>query len=235
MRLGAILLLILLNGQLQAQTFTYPTIVEKGNDDSAFIPKGWKLLKTAVGDLNRDGVADLAFVIQSKDSAKLVKSAYDSYDTVKTQPRMLVIAFYNSVEKNYKLEIQNSTFILNHDNPYRDDPFDDLSISNGVLSIDFHLWFSWGTYEMSRSSYKFRYQNYTFELIEADSYSLHRANGDTESRSYNFVTGRVKTSIGNMSGETQNPSWRKFQVGELKTFGTFKVPYTFEVEKSYYL
>jgi hypothetical protein len=47
-------------------------------------------------------------------------------DTVTTQPRILAIAFYDpTLKHDYKLVIQNSTFILNHDNPYRDDPFDD--------------------------------------------------------------------------------------------------------------
>jgi hypothetical protein len=88
---------------------------------------------------------------------------------------------------------------------------------------------------MSKSTYKFRYQNYIFELIGADSYSLHRATGETETRSYNFMTNRVKTTKGNMSVEETSTTWRKLQVRELKNIWTFKAPYTFEVEQGFYL
>lgn len=235
MRLSTLLLFCLLLGHTYGQTFSYPQLPERAYEDSLFVPKHWKILKSVEGDLNRDGKDDIAFVIQYKDSVKLVKSDDDNNDTVTTQPRILAIAFYDATKHDYKLVIQNSTFILNHDNPYRDDPFDDLSITNGVLSIDFHLWFSWGTYEMSKTSYKFRYQNYIFELIGADSYSLHRATGETETRSYNFMTSRVKTTVGNMSVDTKTITWRKLPMTELKNIWTIKAPFNYEVEKGFFL
>jgi len=235
MRLTTLVVVCLFFVNAYGQSFSYPQLPESANDDSLFVPKDWTLLKSTHGDLNRDGSADYAIVLQYKDSVKLVNSDEDGNDTVVTKPRILAIAFYDPTLKQYKLLIQNSTFILNHDNPYRDDPFDDIGIVNGVLSIDFHLWFSWGTYEMSKSTYKFRYQNYIFELIGADSYSLHRATGETETRSYNFMTNRVKTTKGNMSVEETSTTWRKLQVRELKNIWTFKAPYTFEVEQGFYL
>ena len=88
---------------------------------------------------------------------------------------------------------------------------------------------------MSKTSYKFRYQNYIFELIGADSYSLHRATGETETRSYNFMTSRVKTTVGNMSVDTKTTTWRKLPMTELKNIWTIKAPFNYEVEKGFFL
>jgi hypothetical protein len=217
------------------QNFIYPTIKSNGGTITKFVPDGWAVLDSAFGDLNGDKLDDIAFVLQHRDSIVLTKTEGGYSDTVTTQPRILVLVFYNSITKQYDLIEQSNSFILTHDNPTMDEPFQDISISLGVLKIDFHIWYSMGSWEMSNNSYKFRYRENQFKLIGADYNSANRGSGEMEDRSYNFLTKKVKVTRGNFSSDKQKIDWRTFDFKELKTFRTFIEPFTYEVEKDFYL
>jgi hypothetical protein len=217
------------------QGFTYPTIKNNGHNVFDFIPNGWKLLDSASGELNNDRYTDLAFVIEHIDSVSLVKSDETYLDTVITQPRILILAFYNSKSNQYDLVQQSNTFILNHDNPSMEEPFQAISISVGILKIDFSIFMNAGSWGMSNNAYKFRYQDNQFHLIGADYFYTNRGSGETENRSYNFVTKKVKISTGTISNDKQKIVWRVFELKEMKTLETFIKPFTWEVEKGYYL
>lgn len=231
-----LLILCLLNfGSVYGQNFPYPKIDASGKNITDFIPHNWTLLDSARGDLNNDRSNDLAFIIQYRDSISLIKTGNDFSDTVTTQPRILIISFYDPGTKQYKLIEQNNTFILNHDNPNMEEPFQDISISKGVLIIDFHIFMNMGGWGMSNNTYKFRYKKKDFLLIGANYNSTNRASGETEDRSYNFRSKRVKISIGNIATDKQKIEWRNFQIEKLKTLKNFIQPFTWEVEKNYYL
>lgn len=220
-------------GLVTGQNFSYPTIQHHEQTISKFIPNGWTLLRSALGDLNNDKNEDLAFVIQYQDSISLIKTDDGYIDTVITQPRILILAFYNTVTKQYDVIEQSNSFILNHDNPNMDEPFQSISISSGVLKIDFTIFMNMGGWGMSNNTYKFRYQNNQFQLIGADYNSTNRGSGDIENRSYNFSTKKVKISTGNISIDKQKITWRTINLQEVKTLKTFKQPFTWEVEKDF--
>jgi hypothetical protein len=230
-----ILLFVLNAGLAFGQSFSYPAIVPYGHKIIEFIPSNWTLLDSTTGDLNRDQRSDLAFVIQYRDSVSMVKTDNSYSDTVITQPRILLITFYDTVKKQYKLIEQSNSFILNHDNPNMEEPFQHISISKGVLKIDFQIFMNMGGWEMSDNTYLFRYQDNEFVLIGADYNSTNRASGETENRSYNFLTKKVRTSKGNISTKKQKTEWRTFQPDKLKTLNTFTQPFTWEIENDYYL
>jgi hypothetical protein len=228
-------ILILNFGFSFGQAFSYPTIDIYGQKLSDFIPNGWTLLDSAKSDMNNDGNNDLAFVLQYRDSVSIVKTEYGDTDTVITQPRMLLLAFYNINEKRYEIKAQSNTFILNHDNPDMGEPFQDISISKGILKIDFDIFMNSGGWGTFRNTYKFRYQDKEFKLIGVDYYYLNRGSGETEDRSYNFLTKKVRISTGTISSDFQKTKWRKFQLIKLKTLKTFNQPFTWEIEKDFYL
>lgn len=210
-----------------------------GNSVNDFIPKGWTILKSASGDLNNDNIYDFAFVLQHNDSVTVIKHDPDfnpNYnDTLIFQPRILCIAFYNTTTKQYDLIEQSDSFILCHDNPNMEEPFQDISISKGVLQIDFFIFMNWGGWGMSNNSYKFRYQNKKFYLIGADYNYTNRGSGEIENRSYNFITKKVKIATGIISSDKQKVLWKTFKTDELKTFKTFTQPFTWEIEKDYFI
>ena len=235
MRYLLTIILALKFGLATGQNFVYPIIKNNGRSISNFIPNGWILLDSAWGDLNKDKNNDVAFVIQHRDSISLVKIDEGLIDTVITQPRILIIAFYNITTKQYDLIEQSNTFILNHDNPNMEEPFQDISISGEVLEIDFQIFMNAGGWGMSDNSYKFRFQNNQLYLIGADYNYANRASGDTEDRSYNFLTKKVKIVTGNFSDDKQKVKLRSFIFQKMKTLKTFTQPFTWKIEEDFYL
>jgi hypothetical protein len=72
-------------------------------------------------------------------------------------------------------------------------------------------------------------------IIGADESYVHRATGESEDRSYNFLTKKVKVSTGTISSDKQKVIWRTIDLKEQKTLKTFKEPFSWEVEKDFYL
>jgi hypothetical protein len=189
-------------------------------------------LDSTQGDLNKDKQKDLVLIVQHKDSVTIINN---DNDTVLTQPRILIILLYDQETNQYQLVENINSFILNHDNPNMEEPYQDISINNGVLKIDFNIFMNMGGWGMSNNSYKFRFQDTDFVLIGADYNYVNRASGETEERSYNFLTKKVKVSTGTIESDKQKVIWRTIDLKELKTFKTFKQPFTWEVENDYYL
>ena len=123
------------------------------------MPISWTILDSAYGDLNKDGIKDATIILQHKDSVSVIN---DLQDTVLTQPRILIILFKNRFESSFALIEQNSSFILKYDNSAMDDPYQEMAIKNGVLEIKFHLFYNMGSWYVTNSAYKFRYQQHQF-------------------------------------------------------------------------
>ncbi|HMK03168.1 MAG TPA: hypothetical protein VK489_03215 [Ferruginibacter sp.] len=216
-----------------AQHFSYPTLNQTGKNINDFVPAGWVIHATAAGDLNSDKLNDIVLVLQYKDSISFVK-ADDPQDTVTTQPRMLAIIFKDTV-KYYVLAEQSNAFIPNHDNPVMSDPFTGIRIDKGSLQIDINSFYSIGSWTISNRSYKFQYRDKQFVLTGAEHYAIHRASLDYEIYSYNFLTKKRKFTTGNEKKKTRGVSWKPVTIGSLKTFSTFKTPYSWEVEPGVHL
>jgi len=220
---------------LFGQDFVYPAIKQKGFSIRDFVPVGWRILDTAFGDLNRDYLDDYAIILQHCDSVALVKKDENIEDTVLTQPRILLILFKNSVNDSLYVVEQSKSFILNHDDPAMEDPYQSTKIDKGLLQIEFHLFYNMGSWYVNNISYKFHYRNNQFVLIGADKWSFHRATHDFEEYSYNFLTKKRSLVTGNEKKGTKLIKWKPLNIKKLKTLKTFNRPFTWEVEKYVYL
>lgn len=224
--------LTILIGVLYGQSFSYPSIKLTASSISDFVPAGWAILDTAYGDLNKDGKTDAAIVIQHNDSVALVKNLED---TVLTQPRMLLIFFEKSTQSGFVLIEQSNSFILSHDNPVMDDPYQELAINNGILEVKFRLFYNMGSWYVTNATYKFRYQQGQFILIGADQSSFHRATHDFEDYSYNFLTKKRALTKGNYEKGIKKTTWKTLNIQALRSLKTFREPFTWEVETNMYL
>lgn len=202
-----------------SQSFSYPVIPETGKRINDFVPANWTILSNIPGDLNNDNIPDAAIVLQYKDSILFANS---EADTVTTQPRMLIILFKNSTGNNYRLMEQNHSIILNHDNANMDDPFEEMSITKGILNLKFRFFMYAGSWSAGTTAYKFRYQNGEFVLVGADHYSFHRATQDYEKYSYNFLTKKRSYTKGNDGDSTEKTTWKKIKVDKPETLRTFE-------------
>ena len=111
-----------------------------------------------------------------------------------------------------------------------DDPYQGISIDKGILKIDFHLFYNIGSWYSTRSTYKFRFDRTTFVLIGADLSTIHRATLDYEDYSYNFLTKKRSYTKGNDQSGKKKTTQKILSLTSLKTFKTFKEPYSWEIE-----
>jgi hypothetical protein len=212
MRYSGMLLALLLHFSAEAQSFEYPAIKAEAGTVFQFIPEKWILFDSATGDLNKDGLKDMVMVIQLRDSISFYIPGEENTDTVITQPRILLILFRMAGKDSYRLMIQQNSFIPLYDSPLTDDPLVGISIKNSVISFQFHYFQSMGSWYISNNAYRFRYQQGQFVLIGADELTAHRATGEMETRSVNFITRKyIHTTGKNISGRNEQikSTWKK--------------------------
>jgi len=211
----------------------YPNLPKSGKSINDFVPKDWETVGKALGDLNGDQSEDCALVIKANLTKFLNKNEGLGSDTFDTNPRILVILFKD--RDGYKIAKQSNTFIVAPDSPTNTEPFQDVKIKNGVLELSFELFSSAGSWSMTSSSYRFKFLHSEFVLIGADKTDSMRNSGEMESRSYNFLTSRLKVSTGNFSSDRDKVRWKTLKLKKLKTLDTFKAPFSWKIEREYYL
>lgn len=158
------------------------------------IPNGFQVLEkvkgtpeVAIGDLNNDGINDVAAVLEVKSNPK-------------SGSRGLLIAFGNK-NKSYDLKIIAKNAVLNADEGgVWGDPFESISVNRGSVLLNFYA----GSNDRWYSSYRFRYQNNGFYLIGATTGSYYnpttkRENADQED--YNLLTGDYEIRKADQNGK----------------------------------
>lgn len=241
-RLLLVLTILLNPGTVFGQDFTfpaefdYPKLEKYGQKVEDFVPKNWKIIGKAIGDLNGDKTADSAIVVKGNNAKFFNKNDGLGNPEYDTNPRMLIVLFKNAVENRYEIAEQSNSFVIIPDSPTMTEPFKSVKIKNGVLWLDFEQWYSAGSYGTAEASYKFKYLNGEFVLIGADKTESMRNTGETETRSYNFLTNRMSITTGNFAGKAKSKTrWKTLKVKEPKTFRTFKEPFSWEIEPDYFL
>jgi len=211
----------------------YPNLPKSGKSINDFVPKDWATVGKAQGDLNGDKLEDCALVIKANLSKFLNKHDGLGSNPFDTNPRILVILFKD--KDGYTIAKQSNTFIVAPDSPTMSEPFQEVKIKNGVLELSFELFSSAGSWSTTLSSYRFKFLNGEFVLIGADKTDSMRNSGEMESRSYNFLTSKLKVSTGKLSSDRKKVRWRTYRPKKLKTLDTFKAPFSWKIESDYYL
>lgn len=214
----------------------YPAIAKSGEKVSDFLPPHWQIMGQAKGDLNGDKIDDLALVIKGNEARFKQKNDGLGSDLFDTNPRMLLILFKDSNADAYNLVEKSNKIIPIPDSPTMEEPFEKVSIKNGMLQLDFSVFYSAGSWTSSNTSYKFRWQNKTFVLIGADSGETQRNTGETNAYSYNFLTGKMSIAKGNSSNDkSQSTQWKRIPSHALKTLSSFKQLYEWEAAPGQFL
>ena len=183
--------------------------ISHGQKITDFVPAGYSILDSAYGDLNKDGLSDAAIIAQDSTS------------------RILLILFKNP--SGYTVAARSNSFILKNDNPSMEDPYQQIKITNGVLRINFQLFYNAGSWDVTNASYKFRYDKNQFILISARKNIFNRATHDEADYSYDFLAKKRILTKGNKKTS------KRITIVPLKTLKTFPKPFTWEVEKGVYL
>ncbi len=171
--------------EVEEEMNTKEVINDVNKDKNSFIPSGWQLFENvegesmqAEGDLNKDGIADIALVIEQSGST----------EGEGAPPRALIIAF-GSKDHTYTLSINSEKALLRADEGgIWGDPLESITIDKGSVVITEYGGSNWRWYNV----YRFRFQENDWYLIGAKkgqyfSGTHTRENADEED--YNLLTG----------------------------------------------
>ncbi len=233
----SIIILCYVNFINAQDSFTYPTnfkfpkIKKQSKNIKDFIPKNWKVIDKTFGKLNKDSTKDVVLILKA-DYAEFLNDNKEGLGVklFDTNPRMLLILFKK--KNGYKLATKSTTFIIGRKYPAMSEPFVNVSLKDRVIKFDFEHWQSAGGWAAWNNTYKFRLQNGRFKMIGADHYYYVRNSGETELRSYNFLTRRMKIVTGSYSDDSVENKviWKRFHFKQRKTFHDF-IPFTWKIEQ----
>lgn len=188
----------------------YPTLPKTGKAIGDFLPKGWKIVAQAKGDINNDAIDDYVVIIQEDNPRNLVKNPEQSTEVMNTNPRVFA-AFLGEKNGGYMLGLENHSFIPRFSNPLLSDfiESDALSIARGT----FKVWFvieSINSSEVGNKKFTFRLKDQRVELIGFDSSYINRAAQQTSTTSVNFLTKKIKLVCASASsGKAGKTKWGK--------------------------
>jgi len=219
------------DGDFALPPVAYPKLAPHAANVDAIVPSGWKIEQRAVGDLNGDGLPDVALTLRDQDPRNVVvKSGPDGPTRYNTNPCVLVVLFA-AAKGGYDLAVENRTLIPRLKNLYdEDDPtqIEFLAIKHGLLGVGFQYL----AHGPSNFTVRFRYSQGHFLLVGYDDNGV--TGGILSSRSIDFLSGRVKFSSGDVSSsKLLKERWMTFkpdppltmdQVGDATAFKPAGIP-----------
>lgn len=218
-----------------SQDFIYPRLPQQSKVVKSLLPAQWKIIDSVSGDLNGDRIADLAMVLEFYAPVKENRAYGDNETDLITEiqrPRMLAVYFKSG--KSYKLALQNNNFILrSEEGGAMGDPLRPLAINNGKLNLNFEGGSNWKWL----LSYGFKFNREEWQLTTASNHSLHSASGEMNNKEYDFV-GKTTTVVSgtlNNNKKANTTLERPIKLTRLKTFTTFKKPWTWEIDPGEFL
>lgn len=235
--------LSLLPGITQAQDralppVSYPVIAAAGPDTKAFVPKGWTLEQQQAGDLNGDGLSDLALAFHQRDPRNIIPNPGGFCgDTLDTNPRILAIVLAQP-GGGYRLAMQNHSLVPRRDNPCAEDWFSadsvidgGIEIKRGALQVRLSLFMSAGGWDMGYSVFTFRWQQGALRLIGFDSNDTKRNSGEVQTLSINYLTRQVRTGLGSIENDQEKVRWSMLPTRALLTIDQVGDGMTFNPER----
>jgi hypothetical protein len=215
-----IILLLSISVACDAQNFVFPTF-DKTSSAGNLAPTGWRVKDSVYGDLNKDGRADLAIVLEYADTVKEIRP--DSMENT-DHPRILVVLFQDSATGLFRPICQNNTFIIREGEGGMElDPYGSLGISNGILSVGIE-------FLHERVEYKFRWQKGDIYLIGATQFGFSGVTHDSEGWDFNFSTSKLlhtwqKGDEGKKNSEWKTFSPRSIRLGDMRQYGAMEILY----------
>jgi hypothetical protein len=185
---------------------TYPRLVQKANRLEGFIPKGWRLERKRIVDLNSDRRSDAVLVLRQNNPNNVLNNPEGmGVDKLNTNPRIVLVVFAR-VSGGFERMSQNHDLIPRYDDPILDDPFEDVVLKVNTFKVVLHYWQSAGSWSTFQTSFVFRYQNGCVRLIGYERNDYQRNTGQADQESVNYLTGKIK-SIANTEPSKFETQW----------------------------
>lgn len=179
-----------------------PRLARTAASAEAFAPAGWRVEQAVIGDISRDGVPDLVFVLRKTDPANIIQR--DHFEPSDINPRILALALGDA--DGFTLAVQDDKIIPGRtaDGLNMDDPFDEgLSIHNGSAVLTLQLFMSAGGADMGSFKFRLRHQDGAMRLIGYDLNMVQRMTGATTAISVNFLNRRMTVATGSIESDAE--------------------------------
>ena len=219
------------------KTFLFPRVKPQGVSVEQLTPTNWTVIETANGDLNHDGVEDLAVVFEFDKKIDETRTYGDNHSEIikETQkPRILAIFFKDHSTGNFRLSTQNNDFILRSEEGGKlGDPLNQIGIKDQQLYLRFQGGAEW-RWELG---YTFAFENKDWFLTSAINLYFNQNTGDMTERVYDFKTRELFTTVGNLHRRdiANRKTSEVLYFSQLRTFKTFKKPWAWEIMPNVYL
>jgi hypothetical protein len=196
-------------------------LFSKGSTIEDLIPKDWHVTQ-AQGDLNKDGITDLAMIVIPNDENQTEVRDNDTVSNVNSP----ILAIYKGLrEGGYSLmklyddimeELENEGVSIDRSIEITD---------RGVLKIFVSYFFTMGGWSVPSATYLFRLQNGDFYLIGKDTNVFSRNTGEAEKVSYNYLTRKCQRILYNAMEDNVKPKekWSNLPKKPLQRLGTFTI------------
>lgn len=237
MKLHLTAFVLFCSAAVYAQSFNFPILRESGKSVKSLVPDNWKVIDSITGDLNNDNLPDLALVMEFYRTVKERRAYGDNETEIITEvqkPRILAIFFKKSASGAYRKITQNNNFILrSEEGGVMGDPLRPLKIESNKLIISFEGGSNWRW----KLNYSFRYREKVWHLIKANNYAYHSGADEMNDKQYDFLNKTRKVITGRISNsESANEIFQQpISVKVLRTFESFKKPWTWEIKKDEFL
>ncbi|RYY99552.1 MAG: hypothetical protein EOO11_04540 [Chitinophagaceae bacterium] len=185
----------------------YPQPVAGTRPLAAFIPRGWTLQQSTEGDLNGDGLRDLALVLQYRDT---VLERWPGGFEWEGRPRVLRLLFRSGA--GYRMAFQHN-YILGRAGTGKQggDPLGKLAVARGELELRGPM----------GGAYYFRYINDDFYLVRAWTNGTRGGNASVDPATsdtfyyvhIDYCSGRVRTELNALDGEERPRSKSSRSIG----------------------
>ncbi|WP_316820679.1 hypothetical protein [Pedobacter gandavensis] len=235
MKLKIILFFLCCQTAVYAQNFKFPTLSNQGKSITELVPAKWKVLDSVAGDLNQDQVKDLVMILEYQQEIRESRAYGDNTTELITEiqkPRILAIYFKN--KNGYQLATQNNNFILrSQEGGSLGDPLRPMGIEKNQLSLSFQGGGEWRW----KLKYTFKYNGNNWILEKANNYYYNENSGELTDKQYDFVNRKllVTTGLGKHSKLPNETITHDFPIKELRTFQSFKKPWTWEISPDEFL
>ena len=206
-------------GQTQV---TLPQSVKSLNE---IIPDQWVLIESTLGDLNQDGLQDVAVVIQSTDTAniEMYHGAGGWVDSTNYNPRVLAI-YVGKKGAGYEKKWVNEDFLLTQESGMVE-PLGDFTINEGQLSIWLDIFYSMGSWMTSNHHYVFAFHGSELVLVSYSSNELDRSSGAMLNCNIDFTAQEIEIREGNISQDEDQDvvTIKHFELAKLLTLDSMGV------------
>ena len=189
----------------------------EGKSVEDIVPAKWEHI-SSVGDLNKDGIADLV-LIATPDNPAHIKVRDDGYVYNFNPPQLAI--YFGTKEGSYHYWRLYDDLLPAEDEGTSIEYTLDIT-ERGTLTIGLSIFATMGSYNSPSSTYVFRFQDGDFYLIGEDQHSFSRMSGEDEVNSYNYLTHKRQRIVSNAFDETIKPkeTWTTIPKAPLKRLGS---------------